>query len=177
LLKILNPRHASVVWNYLIQNPEITQISEIPLNKWSIRDEVKHLIEEKYVYTTSKIVEVFESSRGDTIKLLIELFDGNRIETVIMKHHKRTTVCLSSQVGCQMGCKFCATGTMGIICDLYSNEIIEQLVFANQFSDIRNVVFMGMGEPLNNYDNVKNSIEFMIDSKHFSLCKWVYFCF
>ena len=89
-----------------------------------------------------------------------------------MKHHKRTTVCLSSQVGCNMGCRFCATGTMGIIGDLDSAEIIEQLVFANHISAVRNVVFMGMDEPLNNYEHVKMAAIFFVNTKLFSLCKY-----
>lgn len=72
---------------------------------------------------------------------------------------------------CVWGDRFCATGTMGIIGDLTSGEIIEQLVHANSITQIRNVVFMGMGEPLNNYDNVKRAVEFMVDTKRFALCK------
>eukprot|EP01035_Chromulina_nebulosa_P017071 gene17071-22583_t len=68
-----------------------------------------------------------------------------------------------------MGCKFCATGTMGIIGDLTSAEILEQLSHANEVSKIRNVVFMGMGEPLQNYDNVKNAVLFMIDNQRYAL--------
>ena len=70
-----------------------------------------------------------------------------------------------------MGCRFCATGTMGIIGDLTAAEIIEQLIHASRVAPIRNVVFMGMGEPLNNYDAVKLAVEFMIDNKRFGLCK------
>jgi hypothetical protein len=66
-----------------------------------------------------------------------------------------------------MGCKFCATGTLGIIGDLSAGEILEQLNHANAISTIRNVVFMGMGEPLNNYKNVKFAVEFMIDTKRY----------
>ena len=68
-----------------------------------------------------------------------------------------------------MGCRFCATGTMGIIGDLKSSEIIEQVVYANMVSKVRNVVFMGMGEPLNNYDNVKLAVDFLVDPRRFGL--------
>jgi adenine C2-methylase RlmN of 23S rRNA A2503 and tRNA A37 len=68
--------------------------------------------------------------------------------------------------------RFCATGTMGIIGDLTAGEIVEQLIHANAVTRIRNVVFMGMGEPLNNFENVKKAVEFMVDSKRFGLCKF-----
>ncbi|RVW25722.1 Dual-specificity RNA methyltransferase RlmN [Vitis vinifera] len=73
----------------------------------------------------------------------------------------RSTLCISSQVGCKMGCKFCATGSMGFKSNLSSGEIVEQLVHASHFSQIRNVVFMGMGEPLNNYSALVEAIHIM----------------
>ncbi|KAK9806306.1 hypothetical protein WJX72_009538 [[Myrmecia] bisecta] len=82
---------------------------------------------------------------------------------------KRATLCVSSQVGCQMGCTFCATGTMGLTGHLTAGEILEQLVHARRVTAIRNVVFMGMGEPLNNYDNVCAAVGLMTDSRYFSL--------
>jgi hypothetical protein len=98
--------------------------------------------------------------RSFVIHSLIDWFvqDGHRVETVVMVHAKHATVCVSSQIGCKMGCKFCATGMMGIIGDLTAGEIIEQLVHANAVTRIRNVVFMGMGEPLNNFENVKTAV-------------------
>lgn len=81
----------------------------------------------------------------------------------------RSTLCVSSQVGCQMGCTFCATGTMGLIADLTAGEIIEQLVHAINVAPIRNIVFMGMGEPLNNYVAVKTAVKLMTHSQAFAL--------
>ena len=83
----------------------------------------------------------------------------------------RATLCVSSQVGCKMGCKFCATGTLGELGHLTSGEILEQLVHANRVNDvpIRNVVFMGMGEPLNNYDNVVEAVRTMTSVRGFGL--------
>ena len=137
---------------------------------------------------SAKIVERLESGRGDTTKLLIELRDGHRVETVVMRHANRSTVCVSSQIGCQMGCKFCAvsypltahcfimpcldasqTGTMGIIGNLTAGEIIEQVVFASRLTSVRNVVFMGMGEPLNNYANVRVALRFLVSDKLMAL--------
>ncbi|PNW88417.1 hypothetical protein CHLRE_01g028450v5 [Chlamydomonas reinhardtii] len=82
---------------------------------------------------------------------------------------KRSTLCVSSQVGCQMGCTFCATGTMGLKGHLNAGEIVEQLVHARAVARIRNVVFMGMGEPLNNYEAVRGAVAMMTDSKYFGL--------
>lgn len=82
---------------------------------------------------------------------------------------RRSTLCVSSQVGCQMGCTFCATGTMGLIADLTAGEIIEQLVHALNVVPIRNIVFMGMGEPLNNYVAVKTAVNLMTHSQAFAL--------
>lgn len=74
----------------------------------------------------------------------------------------RSTLCISSQVGCKMGCRFCATGTMGFKSNLTSGEIVEQLVHASRFSQIRNIVFMGMGEPLNNYSSLVEAVRAMM---------------
>ncbi|KAK9721353.1 hypothetical protein K7432_003497 [Basidiobolus ranarum] len=82
---------------------------------------------------------------------------------------RRATLCISSQVGCQMACTFCATGTMGIQGSLTAAEIIEQLMHAKKEADIRNVVFMGMGEPLNNYKSVSQAVSLMIDPRYFGL--------
>lgn len=165
-----NVKHANKIWTWMITHSEI-QLEDVPMELWSVPKETINGIKSEYVKFTSKIVHRSDSSRGDTTKLLIELQGpGNhQVETVIMRHRGHATVCVSSQIGCQMGCKFCATGTMGIIGDLSSAEIIEQLVHANNITRIRNVVFMGMGEPLNNYDNVKLAVEFMVDTKRFGL--------
>ena len=85
------------------------------------------------------------------------------------KSNKRATLCVSSQVGCLMGCTFCATGTMGLIDNLAAGEILEQLYHANQIEKIRNVVFMGMGEPLDNYDAVVAAVKGMTDPARFGL--------
>lgn len=105
-------------------------------------------------------------------KALFELHDGNLIETVLMKHdYKRKTVCVSSQIGCPLGCKFCATGKMGFIRNLDWQEIIDQVLFFAQRENERNlnVVFMGMGEPFLNYDNVLKTIRILNDKNGFNL--------
>jgi 23S rRNA (adenine2503-C2)-methyltransferase len=95
------------------------------------------------------------SDGGDTVKWLWSLTDGARIETVLMRYPRRATVCVSSQAGCAMGCTFCATGQAGFTRNLTAGEIVEQVVAARRAaapSRLSNVVFMGMGEPLANFD-------------------------
>lgn len=113
------------------------------------------------------IVQVKESPQGDTVKTLFACQDGKKIETVLMRHDdERDTVCISSQVGCAMACTFCATGTMGWKRNLTAEEIVEQVVQVQRWlkkhdSRVSNVVFMGMGEPMHNYDEVMRSIAIM----------------
>jgi len=104
------------------------------------------------------------SERGQTIKLLSRLLDGTLIETVLMLYPDRATVCVSTQAGCAMGCGFCATGQAGFTRHLTTGEIVEQVVQAARRSReagrrLSNVVFMGMGEPLANYDRVWAAVE------------------
>src|SRR5207302_4644406 len=99
---------------------------------------------------------------GTTVKLLLALADGHAIETVLMHYPGRTTVCVSTQAGCAMACGFCATGQAGFDRQLTTGEIVEQIVWARRLSAPRrvsNVVFMGMGEPLANYDAVWAAVE------------------
>jgi 23S rRNA (adenine2503-C2)-methyltransferase len=101
---------------------------------------------------------------GDTVKWLFGLEDGARIETVLMHYRDRTTVCVSTQAGCAMGCGFCATGQGGFERHLSTGEIVEQVVRAARRARddgrrLGNVVFMGMGEPLANYDRVWPAVE------------------
>lgn len=102
------------------------------------------------------------SDDGETVKWLWRLHDGHHIETVLMHYDDRTTVCVSSQAGCAMGCGFCATGQAGFDRQLSVGEIVEQVIRARRTSDPRrvsNVVFMGMGEPLANYDRLWPAVE------------------
>jgi 23S rRNA (adenine2503-C2)-methyltransferase len=102
------------------------------------------------------------SSDGQTTKWLWELVDGRRIETVLMLYPERATVCVSSQAGCAMGCGFCATGQAGFDRQLSAGEIVEQVVRARHQAlprRLSNVVFMGMGEPLANYDRTWSAVE------------------
>ncbi len=116
-------------------------------------------------------VRVFESVKKDTFKAVVEIEGEKRVETVLMQNARgQWTVCVSSQVGCAMACTFCATGTMGFTRNLTADEIVDQVRFWNIFlakrqelpQRISNVVFMGMGEPLANYENVKESLRLLL---------------
>ena len=137
---------------------------------WS--KELREKIAQEFDFNTLKVINHQKSKKGDTEKVLFSRTKNKQLlETVIMKHKDgRNTVCVSCMVGCPVGCTFCATGTMGLKRNLHSDEIIDQYRFWQQFlverpklpQRISNIVFMGMGEPLANYDNVKNSINTLL---------------
>jgi adenine C2-methylase RlmN of 23S rRNA A2503 and tRNA A37 len=137
---------------------------------------------------TSKVQQQLTSADRSTTKLIVELWDGQVVESVLMRYEQkgngRASLCVSSQCGCAMGCTFCATGTMGLSGNLSSGEILEQLVhaeliLAQDFEQrvdqskkvdlVRNVVFMGMGEPLDNYANVVEACRAMMDRRRWNL--------
>ena len=119
-----------------------------------------------------------ESKLDGTIKYLWELADGSCIETVLMQYHHGNTVCISSQVGCRMGCAFCASTIAGKVRDLTASEMLDQVLFTQLDSgrEISNIVLMGIGEPLDNFDNVMRFLELInspdgmnIGMRHISL--------
>ncbi len=117
-----------------------------------------------------------DSSDGFTRKYLLRLADGEKIETVLMRFTGRVTACISSQVGCAMGCVFCATGQMGYTRHLTPGEIVAQAVHvaralraAREPHRLRNIVLMGMGEPLHNYDAVMHAIDILRDEAGLAL--------
>jgi adenine C2-methylase RlmN of 23S rRNA A2503 and tRNA A37 len=154
-----------------------------------------------FVTMTTKVDLARLSKDGTTTKLAVRLHDGHVVESVLMRYKNksgcRASLCVSSQVGCAMGCTFCATATMGIRGNLTSYEILEQVIHANRIladeaaseqiamketkqkqknlaknlALVRNVVFMGMGEPLNNYDNVVEACRSLIDHKRWHLAQ------
>lgn len=117
-----------------------------------------------------------QNSKDGTIKYAIKLFDGNIIETVVMRYIYGNTICVSTQVGCAMGCKFCASSLGGKVRDLTAGEILAQVIIANsrlggsvKERQITNIVLMGCGEPLDNYDNVKKFINLISDAKFINI--------
>lgn len=124
-------------------------------------------------------VATFQTSKLDgTVKFLYELSDGKKIETVLIPPRttavdaeERMTLCVSTQIGCALDCKFCATASMGFIRNLTVGEILNQYITAQSFSEkpITNIVFMGMGEPMLNYGNVMSAVEILTDQNGIGL--------
>ena len=159
---------AEQVWDGLYKNLWLTpgEFTNLPKD---LREKMSSLLE----FNILKPIEYQESSDGDTRKTLFELHDGRRIETVLMHYEDegrrdRNTVCISTQVGCGMGCTFCATGQMGFKRHLSTGEIMAQvLYFARKLQDegdkLTNVVVMGMGEPFHNYEATMGAIDRLND--------------
>ena len=163
---------------------ELTKLEEKPFRaeqifKWLFVDKVKSFdemtnlslnlrekLKQNYDICNFEIVRKLESKDG-TKKYLFGLNDGNAIESVLMEYHFGKTVCVSSQIGCKMGCKFCASTGIPFVRNLTSGEIVEQILAIEQDigNKISNVVFMGIGEPFDNYDNVINAIKILNNQK------------
>lgn len=138
---------------------------------------LREKLRNNYTMCNFNILKKQESKDG-TIKYLLDVLDGNAIETVLMRYHHGNSICVSSQIGCKMGCKFCASTGINFIRNLSSGEIVEQIIRVEQDTGerISNVVFMGIGEPLDNYDNVVNAIRLInhpkglnIGARHISI--------
>jgi 23S rRNA (adenine2503-C2)-methyltransferase len=129
---------------------------------------------ESLLFSRLQPVKEISSADGETLKTLFSLPGGNQVEAVLMRYAKRRTLCISTQVGCAMGCVFCATGQMGFKKQLSSGEIIEQvLYYARQLKQenahVTNIVMMGMGEPFHNYDATMAAIKRLNDPQGFNL--------
>lgn len=122
----------------------------------NIPKDLRCKLQEKCYIANAKIERKLVSKIDGTIKYLFKLHDGEFVESVLMKYKHGYTICISTQVGCKMGCKFCATGKSGFSRNLTASEMLAQIQTAQLDNQIRisNVVLMGMGEPLDNYDNV-----------------------
>ena len=246
----LKVTHLRPLYGWLLRHPEVQAWEDLN-GRWAsvaqlrnIPSGARELLAANFAIFSSRIEARDESADGATTKLAVALSDNLRVETVVMRHGNRTTVCVSSQVGCAMGCSFCATGTMGIVGDLSAGEIVEQLLHSRRLervqgvaaveagatekkvatvataagasmgptastavasmetattsltvatsaaiaaapavvasvrrggggggsaSGVRNVVFMGMGEPLNNYRAVCAAVRVLIDPSLFGM--------
>lgn len=129
--------------------------------------EHRALFREKFVLRLPKLLEKKVSKIDKTTKFLYELEDGNMIESVLLFHEGYATACISTQVGCPLRCSFCATGQSGFVRNLTVGEIVGQVLAIENDSkrNIRNVVYMGMGEPFLNYDNVVKSLRILVHPK------------
>jgi 23S rRNA (adenine2503-C2)-methyltransferase len=135
---------------------------------------LRQKLAEKATLSIGPIVSEQRSSDGQTRKVLFQLADGQYIETVLMKYARRRTLCISTQAGCAMGCVFCATGQMGFFRHLSVGEIVAQVLhFAHELAKngehVTNIVMMGMGEPLHNYENTVTAVDRLTDPSGFNL--------
>lgn len=146
-------------WLYIKNVTEFSEMTDISL-------ELRQKLEERFDICNLKILKK-QISKDGTKKYLFELLDGNTIETVLMEYKYGKSLCVSSQVGCKMGCKFCASTGIPFERNLASGEIVEQILAVQRDENIRisNIVFMGIGEPLDNYDNVVNAIRILNNPK------------
>jgi len=128
--------------------------------------ELREKLKQNYTMCNFEILSKQESSDG-TKKYLFDVLDGNAIETVLMEYHHGKTICVSSQIGCKMGCKFCASTGIAFVRGLTAGEIVEQILAVEQDigEHISNIVFMGIGEPFDNYDNVMHAIRIINNQK------------
>ena len=125
-----------------------------------IPSKLRVTLQESYYIVTANIKKRLESCIDDTVKYLYEMYDGEFVESVVMKYNHGYSICISTQVGCRMGCSFCASGLQGLKRSLSASEMLAQITAAQRDLNIRisNVVLMGMGEPM---DNLQNVIRFL----------------
>ena len=126
---------------------------------------LRKALAEEYPILALQVVRKQESQKDGTIKYLWKLSDGNCVETVLMRYHYGNTVCISTEVGCRMGCAFCASTLGGLVRPLEPFEMVDQVLFTQVDSGlpISHIVLMGIGEPLDNFDNVMRFLELIND--------------
>ena len=168
----LAPGHTRALWRSLHRDA-VTTLDDCgsfspPLRRWVAGRVGKG---KAFTLDAPEVVADTASSDGYTRKFLLRLDDGQTIETVLMRYRGRFTACLSTQVGCAMGCVFCATGQMGFVRHLRTGEIVAQVHHAQRAlraagePPLRNLVLMGMGEPLHNYDPVMTALGIIADRR------------
>lgn len=160
---------AKQLWQWLYQRyaPDFEAMGNLP-------KELRHTLSERATLQIGSLASVQHSSDGQTKKILMQMPDGQYIETVLMRYDKRRTLCISTQAGCAMGCVFCATGQMGFFRNLTTAEIVAQVLhFARELAaendHVTNIVMMGMGEPLHNYENTLEALDRLIDPTGFNM--------
>jgi len=178
VMELGQPRYRADQILYPIYNKFPKDISELRQLPTTFRDT---LVAEGYTIGSANEVRRIVSEDGDTTKLLLNLVDGTPVETVLIQYtpskingHPRSTICVSTQVGCAMGCIFCATGQMGFKRNIKAEEIVAQVIhFARLLQErgehVTNLVFMGMGEPLANYDETIRAIRLLTHNRGFGI--------
>ena len=153
----------------------ISDIKQLP------KQLISELTESGYTIGSAKETHRIVSDDGDTTKLLLNLSNNNSVETVLMQYeptkiggHPRSTICVSTQIGCAMGCVFCATGQMGFETNLKAEDIISQVIHFEEIlrergEHVTNLVFMGMGEPMANYDEMIRAVKILTHPRGFGL--------
>ena len=146
-------------WLYVDKVKEFDEMTNLSI-------ELRKKLKQEYTMCNFKILKKQESSDG-TKKYLFDVLDGNAIETVLMEYHHGKTICVSSQIGCKMGCKFCASTGIKFVRSLSCGEIVEQILAVEQDigDKVSNIVFMGIGEPFDNYENVIKAIKIINNQK------------
>ncbi len=167
-----SPVHAARLWRY-VYGDGVTSAGKMP----ALPARYRAHLEKDLAFAPLPVATEAHSSDGFTRKYLLSLADGRRIETVLMRFTGRVTACISSQAGCAMGCVFCATGQMGFVRHLTPGEIVAQALHVQHelqaldgpASRLRNLVLMGMGEPLHNYDAVIKALAILRDTAGLSI--------
>ena len=151
---------ATQVFEWLYQK-RVTSFDEMT----NIKKEVINYLKQDFKFEDLKLLTKQEDI--DVCKFLFELKDGNKIEAVLMKHDYGNSLCVSSQVGCNMGCKFCESGRLKKVRNLETYEIVEQILLIQKYINKRmnSIVMMGIGEPFDNYNNIINFIKIVNDQK------------
>ena len=144
----------------------------------NLSKDLRQKLDDRYYITVPSVVRKQQSQKDGTIKYLWRLEDGNCVESVLMRYHHGNSICISSEVGCAMGCAFCASTKGGLVRRLRPSEMVDQVLFSSLDSGlpISNIVLMGIGEPLDNYDTVLRFLELInnpdgmnIGMRHISL--------
>ena len=169
LFSIGQPKYrAAQLFNWIYKKG-IVSFHEMTNFSKSLRQQIDQIAEIGHITLETKIT----STDKQTSKFLFKLNDGLHVESVYMVDGKRRTVCLSSQIGCALGCSFCATGNMGLRRNLSAGEIVDQLLAIQRILNVEatNIVIMGMGEPFLNYDEVLNACELISHDKGIAIGK------
>lgn len=161
---------AKQLWGWLIKGADFDEMNNLP------KDFLDKLSQD-YCAQGVEVYGEFKSQKDGTVKYLYKLSDGNLIEGVLMKYKYGNTLCVSTQVGCRMNCAFCASGLDGLIRNLTAGEILGQVIAINARNatesdrGVTNIVLMGSGEPLDNYDNVCKFLTLVSDEKGLNISK------
>lgn len=161
LLQIGNKKYLGAQVFKWLHDKNVTKFGEMS----NVSAQTKTALEENFYINSLKIQKRLVSNLDNTVKYLYVLPDGNKVETVLMEYHHGNSICLSTQVGCKMGCKFCASTKAGFVRNLEPSEILLQVYETERDSGrkIDSIVLMGIGEPLDNYDNVLKFLRIISD--------------